>query len=413
MAEAPILNTSRYQDERPVDLRFPEELRAEGMTYKGFMILPSISVEGKYDSNILAESEGEKSDYIVSVRPTLDLRRQIAGHNFMLRAAGDIKRFASRAQENVEDFYGTFRGLFVGNSKWLFPIGANYHRFHRKRSAPTRSDLTEEPTLIEYYDAYGSIVRRFNRLSVELEGRYGGHRAEDGISIDTGQLVTNRDEDANIMTTTLGFYYEFPEGRDRNNTEHILFATLRHKDTDYLNPAVSNDARIDGASRDNQETGFLLGFETDYKGLLFGSFGVGAFQRKFDSSVFETTEDFDFEADIKFNLTPKLTLKGMAKRDVVQDNDFARGYLYNYFAFGADYELQHNFYLDTLVGYGDYEFDSENDQREDISASASLKYIHSRNLTSSVGVEYFERGATDPNNEFDRLMLMLRLTGQL
>lgn len=411
-AEFLVLRDDRLQYQKPVDQRTPAELVAEGVEFKGFIIEPEMALEARYDNNILAANTDEDTDYIIAAQPSLTVRKEYSGHRFIAGADANIEKFADRSQEDKEEYSAYFRGFLDLNSRWAVPFGVNYARSFRDRTSPQQASLTVEPTSIDTLGASLGILRNFNRLSVSLTGSYSDKDFGNGVTEADGSIVVFEDNNFEAWGGVLGLRYSIPGGAGAGDIDHVLYADLTYEKRNFDKRGFVIDD-FTGNSSDNTQMGFLAGFETTYKGLLFANVGAGMIRQEFDDPAFQKTDRFDISADIEYNLTPKLSVQLLADRDFRQDSDFSQGFLRSNYGAGFDYEIRHNLYLDTLFTYTDFEFIEEETENQDIEAQLGLRYIHSPYLQSSAGIEYQDRTSSESSSEFDRMIFMLRLTGQI
>lgn len=409
------LREERQTLELPVNERLPEELQPHGITYKGLVIRPTLETETRHDTNIFAEANDETSDTILSVRPGISLLKLFNAHRFLAGASAEIDRFSKHPDEGTDAYNGFLRGRLSIGEGWAAPFGIAFDRKARDNSAPRLSNRTRQPVYTNALSARAGIARRFNRLNVGILGHYGHVKNENGLSAGNGSPVIYSDNDTRSYGAELQFRYGFPRGRD-DKDEHILYADYKIIKRDYVR-LTHDGSGFFGINRDNLEQGILAGFETNYKGIVFANIGTGYIWRNYDDPALESTGNVSLSADVAWNIIPKLTLSLEASRDSVQNNDFIGGYIKTGAAAGLDYELLHNFYVSGKIGYTTYDFsDSENAagrEEEDTLGHLGLRYHHSPSLTSAFGLRHQIRNSTIPENEFERTIFLLSLTGQL
>lgn len=154
----------------------------------------------------------------------------------------------------------------------------------------------------------------------------------------------------------------------------------------------------------------LIGFETDYKGIIFANIGGGIIRQQFEDPSLEAVQNFDFDANIEWNATQKMTLGFTGGRTINQDNGFVQGVLQTDYKATLDYEILHNIYWNSSLGLSLYDF-QENDRKDTVwSGGGGLRYLHSRYLESNLGVNYSTRNTNDPVNEYKDWTVFLGLT---
>ena len=410
-ALAQVSNTSKAVS-TPVDRRLPSDLRVTGMEYKGFVYKPSIEVEAGFNTNILTEKDNKKSDYIISMRPQLEIEKKYDAHIFSLKARGDIRRYMTRTDENREDFYIGGGALIEANSRWSFPFSIERLREQRPRSSPTPTGLTRKPLSVDRFKTKAGATRSFNRFSLSFEAEYEDVDFQNGPLEDSNDIAVFKDNNREAVNGRLILSYNVPRGTEEDEVEHKLFAEMVYGFQDYDNRAFS-DGIYSGPSGDRDIAGLITGFETKYKGLLFARLGAGFIHQNFDDAALDSTLDFDFLADIEYLIAPKLSLFLVGERNIDQDNGFISGITRSRFQTGANAELLHNFYLTAEAEYEHFDFKNVDRKDEDYTGRLRLRYLNSRNITSEFDVGYTQRESSITSNEFDQLIFLLRLRGQL
>jgi hypothetical protein len=393
-----------------VDDRVPTDFMSEGITLGGFMLVPKLSLQGAYDSNVLASQNNEKSDYSYAVSPSVTLQKRSGGSTFLFGGRANIERYLSETDENSIGYNAFARGRVERNSRWSFPFSVGYMSTPRERTQPLTNLAADERLSVETLNANLGVMRRFNRLSLTLLGEYTDISNENGHALVDGSPVIYDDNDRVRAGGKVKLRYEMPRSSDK--AEHILFADFLYAENSYDRRRYSN-GNYNGPLGDHQELGFLAGFETTYKGLLFANIGGGMINKYFDDNALNDISTYDFSADISYNLSPKTTLNFLAARSIDQDSGFTQGIATSSYVGGLDYELFHNFYAGASLGYTEYDFENSTRIDEAIKTSAYLRYLHNRGLESGIELRQENRSSTDAGQEFDRLELLFRLTGKM
>lgn len=378
----------------------------------GFILVPKLTLHTIYDSNVLATNNNEKSDVSMLLTPSLNVQKKYGNHVFVFGGETEIERYISQSGENSEAYKGYLRGILEGNSRWQFPFSAIYTQKPRSRSTPVTTLTPTERLNINTFHVDAGVTRRFNRLSLTLLGEYTDITYEDGVSLDSGAPVIFSDDDRTRTGAKLKLRYDFPRDSAGNQAEHILYANIGYGQSEYKRRQFFGQG-FTGPDADNTDMGILVGFETDYKGLVFANIGAGFIRKIYDDPLLNNINTYDLTADIAYNLTPKLTLNAMAERSIDQDNGLAQGVITTDYQIGADYELLHNLYLGGNIGYTSYDFQDISREDESMKSAVHLKYLHSRHFESGLEMRYEDRTSNIQDNEFDRLELLFRLTGKL
>lgn len=402
----------RIQLENPVRDRVPQDFINPGLAFKGFQYRPKLTIQGRYDSNVLAVERDKRSDLSVTVEPELNVVKRHGDSILTLKAKAEIERFANESDENSEDFEIFSQGRIEPNSDWHFPYTLSYNHRSRDRTESLANQTTTDRLTIDTLTAFGGVTRNFNRFSLSLLGTYEDIDNEDGVSIFTGAPVVYSDGDRVDVEGRVRARYEFPRGRDTKTEEHILFADAYIARSDYARRQFQGGA-FTGVQGDRDIYGISAGFQTDYKGILFANIAGGYEMQDFDEPELDNTDAYTFAANVSYNITPKLTLRLDGYRGISQDNGYLRGVVETNTRVSADYELLHDWYLSSYIGYNQSDYTDIERSDDDFIANIGAKHYLSRRLSAEIEGRYFDRDSTFDQLSFDRYELMLRVNGEL
>ena len=330
----------------------------------------------------------------------------------MLELEAQAERFADLSDENNETYKAKFTADIIGNSQWSFPVSLLHEKGVRDRTRPLTTQTANERLDVSYTTASAGVRRQFNRLNLSLLGNYESLRNDDGIGLDGQTRVVFSDKDRETYGATLGLTYEFPRHAFSEFAEHNLFTNFTYAENKLKRRQFLGNS-FSGPLASFTEYGFLSGFETTYKGLIFANIGLGATQQLYDDAALNDVKTFNVSARVNYNLTPKSTLNFNALRIVDPDNGLAQGVITSDYGIGADYELKHNLFTGVDLGYTNFDFDEIGRTDDDYHGSAYLRYHHGKNIESMIELNYQNRQSTEIERGFDRLGLMFRLTGKI
>src|SRR5690606_37747416 len=109
-ATAMLLADGAYAQEPdpnvPVTARPRPEYDPLGIRAGGFLIYPSVSVDGTYNDNIFADDDDEEQDFIIAVQPQISVRSNFPRHSLNWTVESEVGRYVDNTDENYWD-YGT------------------------------------------------------------------------------------------------------------------------------------------------------------------------------------------------------------------------------------------------------------------------------------------------------------------
>ena len=100
----------------------PDDYVARGLTYKGLVYSPSVVLSGQYNSNVFADKDDEKTDYIYHIQPSLSVAKQYGAFSFRFDGDADIERYVHNSSNNKEDYSGYISGGYQVNSRWSIQL---------------------------------------------------------------------------------------------------------------------------------------------------------------------------------------------------------------------------------------------------------------------------------------------------
>lgn len=396
----------------PVDERTPSDYSNPGKVFRGFNYKTSLKLQNIYDTNVYAQNENEVSDFILKIQPSITVKKDVRDHVFMVGARGEARRYASLEGENAEDFSVFGRGSLVATKQIQIPFGIEFEKDVRQRSAPVDTVLTKEPTSTERFKSSLGLVKTFNRLSVSATGQYTQTASADARGLENNERIVYSDNDKQIYALNLGARYALKRGEGVDKG-HVIYTDVTFGDQVYKNRQFENGTQsYSGLKGDRKTVNALIGFETDYKGIIFANIAGGVIRQEFEEPSLERVQNYDFNGEIEWNATQRMTLGFTTGRTINQENGFVQGVLQTDYKALLDYEIYHDLYFNSSLGLSLYDF-QEDDRMDTVwSSGVGLRYLHSRFLESNFGVNYATRDTDEPTNEFDGLLFMIGLTGK-
>jgi len=369
-----------------------------GIRLGGFMLLPDLTVQESYNSNIFATQANEKSDFITAVTPTLDLRSNWNNHALNLHADSTLVRFADNSSENFTDYtLGADGRVDVLRDLRLFG-GAGYQLRHEPRSSPDDQGGTE-PTEYEVYGSNLGIEKEFNRLSLRLDGKLERYAYDDLRAVNGGLIrASERDRDQKEIGLKAG--YEIGPLRK-------VYVSAAYNTRDY-------DSLTGGFNRDSDGYLITLGTQYDIDGIIFLDGYVGYRRQTYDDARLNKLDGWASGLKLTWNVTRLTTITGRLDRDISETIlANSSGYFTTRSELRADHELLRNLILSASLGYQNDSFQGISRDDDYYLAGLGAKYLINRNFTLSGGYTFRTRESNLAGSDFDENVVMLRLSSHL
>lgn len=369
-----------------------------GVRLGGFMLYPELGLQESYNSNVYATRTNEKSDFITSIEPALDLRSNWNNHALNLHADARAVRYADYNSENFTDYTLSADGRVDVLRDFRLFAGAGYQLRHEPRSSPDNQGGTE-PTEYSVTGANLGVEKEFNRLSFRLDGKaeqyeYDNVRNAAGTVLDQ----SGRDRDQYEMSLKSG--YEIAPLR-----RVYLLTSYNTREYDKL---------TGGFNRDSDGYLVAVGAEYDLTGLIFLDAYAGYRRQDYDDVRLGEISGWASGVKVTWNVTRLTTITGTLDRDI-EETTQARspGYFQTKAELRADHELLRNLILTASLGYQNDDFQGISRTDDYYLAGLGAKYLINRNFSLSGGYGYRTRESSVANSDFDENVVMLRLSSHL
>jgi hypothetical protein len=295
--------------------------------------------------------------------------------------------------EDYQDFFVSSDGRLDITRQSFVDAELLLGRSHRDRDDPEDAGDRNEITEINNYGGELSFTQLFNRFNVRVLGgaRRNAYTESDDADEDEwlydAQLRTGFFVSPRINTFIQGSYNV--ERRDRNED-------------------------FNGINRDSDGWGVGAGAAVDLTNLLVGEFSVGYRRQYFDESDFDEEDGVGYDIDLTWTPTLLTTVTasgGGDFRPTTQDD--AEANFRSSIGLGVEHELLRNVILAANVGYTRDDFEGIDRTDNTVSAGGGVTYLINRNFSINAGYNYTTRSSDDNEEEFDRNLVRIGVTGRL
>ena len=141
-----------------------------GIRAGGFLIFPSVTVDGEYNDNIFA-SDDEESDFIFTFSPQIDVRSNFLG----TASTGQWDRrrkYVDNTDENFWDYGTELAGRLDITRRNRLIGGLNYAHGHDDRDDPEDpgAEVVDEPVEFDEFGGTLGFEQDFNRFNFRVLG---------------------------------------------------------------------------------------------------------------------------------------------------------------------------------------------------------------------------------------------------
>ena len=382
----------------PVTARPRPDFDALGIRAGGFLIFPSVTVDGQYNDNVFATDENEEEDFIVTFRPRIAVRSNFPRHSLNWTVQSDVGRYVDNTDENFWDYGTNLAGRLDITRRNRLVGNARFAHGHEDRDDPEDPGADTEDEPVEFNEFGGTLgfEQDFNRFNFRVLGT-ADRRDYDEDNPD----VPEDDRDRTLYGGRLRTGYFISP---RINA--FLQGGYRREERDT---SEKDDPPI---NRDNDVYDARVGTAIDITGLLFGELSVGWALQEFDESDLDSENNLVYSAALTWNPTQLTSLRLDADGGFVP-SDVGASNVRNRVALRVDHELLRNVLIGAQVAYSrdDFQDTGRVDNRFDV--GPDITYLLNRYLSVGAGYQFTTRDSDDDTREFDRNVITLRLNAQL
>lgn len=373
------------------------EISALGVRAGSFFIYPLLDVGTTYEDNVFATDDGEQSDIIFNLRPSVDVRSNFSRHQLRLLAGADVARYVDNSSENYEDFNLEASGRYDITGSSAASAGLGYERLHEGRSDPESPSGRAEP--VEYSLTTGTIgySQGFNRLSVGVDGeaRYVDYR---DVRLRNG-LVSDQDvRDRWEYSGTVRAGYTIQTGYE-------AFVRGTYEIIEY-------ESDLQERNSDGYE--IVVGTALDLTGLITGEVYAGYLTRDYDNPALNDFDGIAFGGSLDWLITELTSIRGEVSRSIRETTlPSASGYDRTVLALGVDHELLRTLILSGRLQYREDDYNGVDRTDDYYTASFGARYTLNRYLYVSGAYTHERRNSTLTNADYDDNLIELRVGAQL
>ncbi len=364
----------------------------------GAEIMPSISVDTLYDSNIFAVRDAS-DDLIVRIRPRLTASQQLGSFNIETAAELDHRQYISTDSQSTTDYVLGLRGRFDLDRESQIYVGTRNGQRTEDRTDPASPLNLQKPVQYRFASAYAGAARTFGQL--RIAGRAGVETrnyedGRDGLDVPVDQDFRNR----TLLTGDLGA--EFAVSPDMSVFVNGTVNQRNYVDQPLLSP-----------SRDSKGYEVTAGTSFQLSKLIRSEIGVGYFQQNFEDASFEDVDGFAVRAQLEYFITPLVTLTARANRGVEESSTLGSGaFVATSFSLTADYEFLRNLIVSASISYEEDRFQDIDRDYKITGARMGAEWRLSPRYSLHAQYDFRDQDAsgTFPGREFSRHRFLAGIT---
>ena len=365
----------------PVRERPRPGYEALGLRLGTFTAFPSLQVDAEHNDNIFAVATGADSDWIVRVKPEVQLESGWSRHALGGYARANISRFQDFDAESFEDWGAGASGRLDITRAANIAAGADYASVTEPRTSSNAPASTRDPISYDMASSFiaGTMVSGRTKLSARADTRAFDY--EDALTL--GGIVVdqdNRDRAINSLTGR-GDFAISPA------TAIFVQATANTRDYDTATSPLL-------PARDSDGYELLVGANFEVGALARGELAVGYIVQEFDAAAYQQIDGFGTRAQLEWFPTQLTTVTATASR-TIEDSGIAGsgGYLSTSVGGRIDHELLRNVLLTADLSFSNDAYDGIDRDDDRLQYSVGGTYLLNRSVGVSVSASHFEQSS--------------------
>ncbi len=381
-----------------------------GIRAGSFLIFPSVTLSGEYDSNAFATKNNADSDFGAILSPAVTANSDWNRHALNFSAGATGAAFANYSQNDYLDAYAAADGRLDIRRDDIVSGTLRFDRLHDSRDNPdspgSGEDERPEGNLTRYYRSLADTQYRHNFNQIYTVIGAGVQRLN---YVDNGQSSTESRRDRTEYGARARVGYKI-------SPRFGTFVQGNYSYRDY----DEDEVLANGQDLDRTNSGYRvsLGTDVDITGLIFGELALSYSERNYDSSQFKDSNGFGGNGSLTWNVTPLTTIIFNASSEILEttvtvDGEPASGDLQNTVGIDVTHELLRNVLLNANAGYIREDFQGVSRTDNIFNAGVGASYLLNRNWSLNATYEFTTRNSDANGDEFTRSLVLLGVTAKL
>ena len=375
-----------------------------GIRAGSFLIYPSLTLAGQYNSNVFTAKNNTDSDVAAITTPEIQINSDWSRHalNFNLGASGELNE--NYSENNYLDAHAIANGRLDIRRDDVVSGTLGISRLHDPRDDANNNNgeaTNNEGNLVRYYQGLADTQYRhnFSRFYTVIGG---------GVTRLEYDNIGDRQLDR------------------RNRTEYGARGRLGYQISPRIGTFVQgnysyrdydDDQNINGELVNRTSHGYraAVGTTVDITSILFGELSFGYTEHNYDSSALKDANGFGGNGALTWNVTPLTSIIGTVSSEakettVVFEGNTASADLQNQIGIDVTHELRRNILLNANAQYTRDDFQGTSRKDNSYNLGAGVTYLINRNLSANATYVFTDRTSDDDTSEFNQSIVLIGFT---
>jgi len=390
----------------PEPVKEPAETPAKksGLHFAGLHIIPSLALEGRYDSNVYAAPANEQSDFAYAIKPGLRFVLEDSPHEMALDMGYETLRYFDQSSEDQKNYHARFSGLLNGGDFLTFPYDISYAVNHEAREDDLTRELPVDPIQTKTIKGMLGIAYKPGKLGTALSGFYDREWFDDGATA-AGAAVIRRDADRSTVKGLARLSYDIGE----NST---VYLDASHAHREYAR-AVFQGVSFNGPFRDSDLDEIGGGFKLILQDSLSAGAYAGYLNQNFNHASINDHDMITAHANLDWQVAQGSLLKLNYDRSSYEDDVVMNPIVRSQAGAAFEQTMMDKLLLGIAGSYRNDDFDASTRKDKIAEGRIYADYNFTQRIALGAEYRYSTRDSNTTSFDYDRQTAFLRLSGKI
>lgn len=367
----------------------------QGVRVGAFTVRAGLAEDFGYNDNVTSAHSSPKSSATLVSRGTASVTPTWQRHALLLDADVQDYRYFSVSSQDYTNWGAGVSGRYEIERAWRVFGGYRHNVIHELQDDPN-AEGADVP--IKYTRDMFRLGTRygFNRVYVQPFGALMSYRYDDAEF--SRQPVSQAYRDRDVWFGRFEVGYEFSPLRTAFVATNIYRAN-------YVNTPAPGVPKFDNVTYE-----LVAGIDYDSDGIWNYRVSAGVRRRDYDSAERSSVTGLALDALAVWRATPMTTVTGTASTSIEEGSTTSEGYRDNIAMLQVDHEYLRNVLLQARGRVRHIDYLEQDRDSVTLTGGIGVNYLVNRTLRLGASYEYTQRFSDRTGDQFDRNIVLLRLS---
>jgi len=379
-----------------------------GIRWESFILNPTLSLSGTYDSNIFATQTGTDSDFFVHEIPAMSIRSDWNRNALGANISGDFRQYATHKTENVNNFSTDVGGRYDIQNGEYFAADGLYQLQHEDRSSPN-AVFGKNPTQYIVMGGDLSYVHMVGILGLRVDATFTSYDFNNAVNGQTGATINQQFRDRNEYVIAPRLQYEIQPGY---NAYLRVIGNERQYFSQECTPNPCTPT-MQGIRRNSHGWEVDAGTAIEITRILTAEVYAGYLSQHYENPLLKSPSGVAFGGNLIWNATELTSVIASFSQSVAETTLESPTTASSSLETGAQVTVQHELLRNLLllgsIGYVHDNYQGNPRVDSTFGADAGVRYLLSRRWTATADLLYSQRNSNVAGAGYNRLQALFAL----